>query len=76
MAEDGGEALAGREVEHLHPAVAGVALVPRALPQRHLRQTGVNGASPPYDAGCWWPPADGAAGEGGIIWEGVGAARV
>jgi hypothetical protein len=52
VVEDGGEVLAGREVEHLHPAVAGVTLVPRTLPQRHLRQMGVNGASSPYDAGC------------------------
>jgi len=37
--EDGGEALAGGEVEHLHPAVAGIALVPSALPQRHLYRT-------------------------------------
>lgn len=37
MSEDGGEAVAGGEVEHLDPAVAGVALVPGALPQRHLR---------------------------------------
>ena len=37
VGEDGGEAVAGGEVEHLHPAVAGVALVPGALPQGHLR---------------------------------------
>lgn len=38
VGEDGGEAaVAGGEVEHLHPAVAGVALVPCALTQRHIR---------------------------------------
>lgn len=65
VVEHCGEALAGGEVQNLHPAVAGVALVPRALPQRHLHQTCVNGASPPCDAGRRLPPAAGAAGEGG-----------
>lgn len=53
VGEDGGEAVAGGEVEHLDPAVAGVALVPGALPQRHLRPV------------CVLPVAGAAAGGGG-----------
>jgi hypothetical protein len=46
LVEDGGEGLAGGEVDNLHPAEAGVALVPRALAQRHLCRLETRGASP------------------------------